>query len=150
MKLIGIFSFLILIQKIYLIPDYCSLRKSPKGPNDCVLLSTNGNKCCFNPNNTEQCFNANSGAKGLLCDIDYFYGYMLGKKNYDNYKDKHGYCTFIYGDIKGALNYTNKIQDELNINELDGLEIHCLKSNYIKIKSFFLIFLFVELCLNFI
>ena len=112
----------------------------PKAPNDCVFLSTNDNKCCFNPDNTTQCFSAISGEEGLLCEVDYFYGYMLGEENYDNYKDKKGYCTFVYGNIKGAFQYDIKIKDELNIEELDGLKIKCLNNKMIQI-NFFIIFM---------
>ena len=140
MKLIEIFLFYISIQKIYLITDYCTSRILPKAPNDCVFLSTNDNKCCFNPDNTTQCFLAKSGEEGLLCEVDYFYGYMLGEENYDNYKDKKGYCTFVYGNIKGAFQYDIKIKDKLNIEELDGLKIKCLNNKMIQI-NFFIIFM---------
>ena len=145
MKLFKIFLFLVTIQKIYLITDYCNSRLSPKAPNDCVPLSTKDNKCCFNPNNTTQCFSASSKEEGLLCELDYFYGYMLGEENYDNYKNKYGYCTFVYGDIKGAFQYDIKIKDELNIEELDGLKIKCLNSKIMQINLvvLFLLSLFI-------
>ena len=142
MKIFEIFLFLVIIKKIYLITDYCSSRLSPKAPNDCVTLSTKDNKCCFNPNNITQCFLDSSGEEGLLCELDYFYGYMLGEENYNNYKDRYGFCTFVYGEIKGAFKYDIKIKDELNIEELDGLKINCLKSKMIKI-NLIVLFLFI-------
>ena len=121
MKIFEIFLFLVTIKKIYLITDYCSSRLSPKAPNDCVTLSTKDNKCCFNPNNITQCFLDSSGEEGLLCELDYFYGYMLGEENYNNYKDRYGFCTFVYGEIKGAFKYDIIIKDELNIEELETI-----------------------------
>ena len=135
MKYFKIFLFIVSIQKIYLITDYCNSRISPKAPNDCVPLSTKDDKCCFNPNNTTQCFLSSSEEEGLLCELDYFYGYMLGEENYDNYKNQYGYCTFIYGDIKGAFKYDILIKDELNIEELDGLKINCLYSKIMTVNS---------------
>ena len=121
--------------------DYCSSRIEPKEPNDCVFLSSNSNKCCFNPKNTSHCF-LESEEENLLCDVDYFYGYMLGEDNYKKYKDKKGYCTFIYGELKGAFIYDLPIEKVLDIKEQNGLEINCL-NNQNKIKINKLIFLFI-------
>ena len=67
---------------------------------------------------------------------------MLGEDNYKKYKDKKGYCTFIYGELKGAFIYDIPIEKVLDIKEQNGLEINCL-NNQNKIKINKLIFLFI-------
>ena len=149
MNTIKILIFIISIDNILLISDYCTSRSEPKEPNDCVFLSTSTKKCCFNPNNKTQCFFQSSEEKGLKCDTDYFYGsdYMIGEENYKKYKNKKGYCTFIYGDLKGAFKYDIPIEDVLNINEINGLIINCLNyQDMIKMKLFaFVVFMIVVL-----
>ena len=94
----------------------------------------------INPSNTSQCFNESS-EENLLCEVDYFYDYMMGEDNYKKYKDKKGYCTFIYAEMKGAFKYgiNDAIENVLNIKEKKGLEIHCL-NNQINIRCNLLIF----------
>ena len=146
MHTIKILIFIISIENILLILDYCTSKSDPIEPNDCVFLSTSTNKCCFNPKNTTQCFLESSKEKGLKCDTDYFYNsnkYMIGEENYKKYKNTKGYCTFIYGDLKGAFIYEHPIENDLNINEINGLTINCLNyQNLIKMKLFTFVILF--------
>ena len=134
----------ILINKIYLIIDYCSTRMSPQEPNDCVFFSTDEQKCCFNPNNKTNCF-LQSNEEGLICEEDYFYNFMKGEDKYKEYEDKKGYCTFIYGDIKGAFVYDEVIKNILEIKEVKDLEIRCLINEYIKINLFICFFILILL-----
>jgi hypothetical protein len=68
---------------------------------------------------------------------------MIGEENYKKYKNTKGYCTFIYGDLKGAFIYEHPIENDLNINEINGLTINCLNyQNLIKMKVFTFVILF--------
>ena len=149
MKLIEIFLLLTSMKQIYLIPDYCTSRAEPSEPNDCVFLSTENQKCCFNPNDKTRCFlKSGTSDDNLLCNIDYFYGdnYMMGKENYKEYKDKNGYCTFVYGNISGAFKYEGINKDVRNINEINGLKIDCLNNlKMIQLSLFTFILLLVLL-----
>ena len=67
---------------------------------------------------------------------------MKGEDKYKEYKDKIGYCVFIYGDIKGAFEYDEIINKILEISEVKNLEIECLSNqNIIKKKCFLFIFI---------
>ena len=149
MKLIEIFLLLTSIKQIYLITDYCRSRVNPLEPNDCVFLSTSNQKCCFNPNDNNRCFlESENSNNNLLCDINYFYGdnYMIGEEKYKEYKDKNGYCTFIYGNIMGAFKYEGINKDVRNINEINGLKIDCLNNlKMIQLSLFIFILLLVLL-----
>ena len=143
MDSLKIILFFISVQKIYLISDYCTSRASPTQPNDCVFLSNDTNKCCFNPSNNTQCF-WESSEEGLLCDANYFYNYMIGENYYKQYKNKNGYCTFVYGEMKGAFEYKKIIENSLNIKEFNGLIINCLsEQDIIKMKLLTFIFAFI-------
>ena len=134
MNTIQILIFIISIENILLISDYCTSRSKPLEPNDCVFLSNSTTKCCFNPNNKSQCLWQSSEVEGLICDADYFYDkYEIGEESYNKHKNKRGYCTFIYGDLKGAFEYKNPIEKELKINEMNGLIINCLI--YLNLKN---------------
>ena len=140
MKLKIFLFVLFIIKKINLMMDYCTTRLNPKEPNDCVFFGYNNKKCCFNPNNQSQCFFESSNQE-LLCEEDYFYNFMKGGDKYEEYKDKNGYCVFIYGDIKGAFEYDEKINKILEISEVKNLEIECLSNqNIIKKKYHLFIF----------
>ena len=143
MNKLNIFLFCHLITNIYLLPDYCSSKINPKEPNDCVFLSTSTTKCCFKKNYS-RCLNESyaDDSDGLICDIDYFYNYSIGDNNYSYYKDKIGYCTFIFGNIKGAFEYDIVIDNTLNINEFNGLIINCL-SNQQTIQINLIVFTFI-------
>ena len=147
MNSLKIFLFFILIENIYLLPDYCTSRTSPTQPNDCFFLSNDRNKCCFNPNNNETCVWESPKEEGLLCDINYFYKYMIGEEYYKNYRNKKGYCTFIYGNMRGAFQYEKSIEASLNIKEFNGLIIDCLSNQDDIIKmnllSFFFVLIFI-------
>ena len=111
-----------------------------------ILIKYFKNILLINPKNTTQCFLESSKEKGLKCDTDYFYDsnkYMIGEENYKKYKNTKGYCTFIYGDLKGAFIYEHPIENDLNINEINGLTINCLNyQNLIKMKVFTFVILF--------
>ena len=138
--------FFVYIKNIYLTLDYCTSKTNVTEPNDCVFLSNSTTKCCFNPENKSQCF-WESSSNDLKCDVDYFYNYEIGEDKYNEYKDKKGYCTFVYGDIKGAFKYDIKNGESLNINEFNGLIVNCLKNNKNEIKinliAFFLAIFFI-------
>ena len=141
MKFKIILIFIIQIRKIYLMIDYCNTRIFPNEPNDCVFFSTDKIKCCFNPNNTTRCFEENKNKSELICKEDYFYNFMTGSDKYNKYKDKRGYCTFIYKDIKGAFVYDEVYKKVLKINEVKDLEVKCLNNRNIKINIYVLIFI---------
>ena len=141
-KKIYFIIFLLLIKNIYLIRDYCSTRMSPEEPNDCVFFSNDNKKCCFNPNNTTRCFEE-STEEGLICQEDYFYKLGRGEDKYNQFKDKNGYCTFTYGNIKGAFKYDNYIKKVLEIKEVKNLKIKCLNNEIIKINWFIFLFIFI-------
>ena len=134
--------FLIIIKKINLIIDYCTTRILPEEPNDCVFFSTDDKKCCFNPNNTTRCFEESS-EDGLICQEDYFYNFMKGEDKYKEYKNKRGYCTFTYGNIKGAFKYDEIVKKVLKIKEVKNLEVKCLNIKYFKLNFCMFILFFI-------
>ena len=145
MNTIKIIIFIISIEKILLISDYCTSRSNPEEPNQCVFLSNSTTKCCFNPNDKTQCFWQSEEIEGLKCDADYFYDkYEIGEEYYKKHKNEKGYCTFIYGDLKGAFKYDITIEEELKINEINGLIINCLSyQDMLKMKLFGFIIFFI-------
>ena len=134
--------FFIIIKKINLMINYCNTRIFPEEPNDCVFFSTNEKKCCFNPNNKTRCFEESS-EDGLLCQEDYFYNFMKGQDKYEAYKNKRGYCTFSFGNIKGAFEYDEKVKKVLKIKEVKKLEVKCLNSKYFKLNIFIFFLFFI-------
>ena len=126
--------------------DYCTTRTNPMEPNDCVYFSTHGTKCCFNPIDNQRCY-LEKTAEGLLCDEDYFYK-ISGEDRYNNNKNKNGKCIFSIKDIKGGFNYNEKNKQDLFEISENGLEIKCLKSEYINLKfifsNFIVFFLFIS------
>ena len=135
-----IIIFLFLFKNIYLIRDYCRARIFPQEPNDCVFFSSSNKKCCFNPNNTTRCFEESTD-KSLICKEDYFYKFMKGEDKYNEFKDKKGYCTFIYENIKGAFIYDELIKKVLEIKEVKNLRINCLNNDNLKINFWFFFFI---------
>ena len=127
--------------------DYCTTRKNPEEPNDCVFFPYDNKNCCFNPEK-KICVLSETSNSGLLCEEDYFYNYIIGEEKYDEYKGKEGYCVFEYGNIKGVFKYDEKMENTLTINEAKNLIINCVSdqgeiNNHISFLFYFVLFLII-------
>lgn len=139
------FQLLIFYCLINLIFSFeCSNMTFPTGPNDCVVLSTEEKRCCLiidssQQPSTKRCdLETNDTTINQLCEMDYYY--ELNTTSYDEKQGQKNYCTFIYDDSKGAINYSGNASINIVTN---GLTINCINSPSLQFDFLIILFFLV-------